>query len=109
MIAVEEKKSFEKNAPSLQQGSEGKMDDVMRAMPHALGPEKSILSSMLQNPQEYISTAIEEKLTKEHFYLPAHSMIFDVLMECFEKGQDVELVSLVQKLIDKSLLENIGV
>ena len=108
MIAVEEKKSFEKNAPSLQQGSEGKMDDVMRAMPHALGPEKSILSSMLQNPQEYISTAIEEKLTKEHFYLPAHSMIFDVLMECFEKGQDVELVSLVQKLIDKSLLENIG-
>lgn len=80
----------------------------MRAMPHALGPEKSILSSMLQNPHEYISTAIEEKLTKEHFYLPAHGIVFDLLIDFFEKGQEVELVSLVQKLLDKGLLENVG-
>lgn len=109
MIAEGEIKTTDKNSPSLQQAnSAGKVDDVMRAMPHALGPEKSILSSMLQNPHEYISTAIEEKLTKEHFYLPAHSMIFEILLDCFEKGQEVELVSLVQKLIDKSMLESIG-
>jgi replicative DNA helicase len=95
-------------APNLQQGGVERVDDVMRAMPHALGPEKSILSSMLQNPHEYIGTAIEEKLTKEHFYLPAHGMLFDVLLECFEKGVEIELVSLVQKLIDKSLLESVG-
>jgi hypothetical protein len=51
------------------------VDDVTRALPHALGPEKSLLSSMLQDPQEYIGVAIEEKLTKEHFYLPAHSTL----------------------------------
>jgi replicative DNA helicase len=95
-------------APNLQQGGVERVDDVMRAMPHALGPEKSILSSMLQNPHEYIGTAVEEKLTKEHFYLPAHGMLFDVLLECFEKGVEIELVSLVQKLIDKSLLESVG-
>jgi replicative DNA helicase len=80
----------------------------MRAMPHALGPEKSILSSMLQNPQEYISTAIEEKLTKAHFYLPAHGILFELLLEFFEKGQEVEMISMMQKLIDKGMLENIG-
>lgn len=93
---------------ALQKASDAQVDDVMRAMPHALGPEKSILSSMLQNPLEYVSTAIEEKLTKEHFYLPAHGIIFDLLLEFFEKGLQVEVVALVQKLIDKNLLESVG-
>ena len=84
------------------------MDDVTRALPHALGPEKSLLSSMLQDPQEYIGVAIEEKLTKEHFYLPAHSTLFDFLIGLFEAGQEVELVSLVQRLLDRGLLDRVG-
>lgn len=108
MIAAEPASSSDKSKFSLQQGNDAKVDDVMRAMPHALGPEKSILSSMLQNPLEHISTAIEEKLTKQHFYLPAHGIVFELLLEFFEKGVEVELVSLVQKLIDKGLLESVG-
>ncbi len=108
MIAAEQGTNTDKNHLSLQKGNDAKVDDVMRAMPHALGPEKSILSSMLQNPHEHISTAIEEKLSKQHFYLPAHGIVFEVLLEFFEKGQEVELVSLVQKLIDKGLLESVG-
>jgi replicative DNA helicase len=94
-------------SPSLQQGSTS-VDDVTRALPHALGPEKSLLSSMLQEPQEYIGVAIEEKLTAEHFYLPSHSTLFGFLIELFEKGQEVELVSLVQRLLDKGLLDRVG-
>lgn len=84
------------------------MDDVTRALPHALGPEKSLLSSMLQDPQEYIGIAIEERLTSSHFYLPSHSTLFDFLIELFEGGQDIELVSLVQKLLDRGLLDRVG-
>ncbi|NJM38012.1 MAG: hypothetical protein HC845_09250 [Akkermansiaceae bacterium] len=84
------------------------IDDVTRALPHALGPEKSLLSSMLQDPQEYIGVAIEEKLTKEHFYLPAHSTLFGFLIELFENGNEVELVSLVQRLLDRGLLDRVG-
>ena len=94
-------------AASLQQAAAG-VDDVTRALPHALGPEKSLLSSMLQDPQEYIGVAIEEKLTKEHFYLPAHSTLFGFLIELFEGGQEVELVSLIQRLIDRGLLDRVG-
>ena len=93
--------------PTLQQGAAA-VDDVTRALPHALGPEKSLLSSMLQDPQEYIGVAIEEKLTKEHFYLPAHSTLFGFLIELFEGGQEVELVSLVQRLLDRGLLDRVG-
>lgn len=83
-------------------------DDVTRALPHAVGPEKSLLSSMLQEPQEYIGLAIEERLTKEHFYLPAHAVLFGFLVELFEGGKEVELVSLVQKLLDRGLLDRVG-
>ena len=50
-------------------------DDVTRALPHAVGPEKSLLSTMLQDPQEYIGLSVEEKLTASHFYLPGHSTL----------------------------------
>jgi replicative DNA helicase len=93
---------------SLQQAAATAAEDVTRALPHALGPEKSLLSSMLQDPQEYIGAAIEEKLTKEHFYLPSHSTLFGFLVELFEGGQEVELVSLVQRLLDRGLLDRVG-
>jgi replicative DNA helicase len=93
--------------PSLRQGAE-LVDDVTRALPHAVGPEKSLLSSMLQDPQEWIGTAIEERLTKEHFYLPGHQSLFGFLIELFEGGQEIELVSLIQRLIDRGLLDRVG-
>lgn len=92
---------------ALQKGAE-QVDDVTRALPHALGPEKSLLSSMMQDPNEYIGVAIEEKLTADHFYMPAHSALFGFLIELFEAGQEVELVSLTQRLHDRGLLDRVG-
>lgn len=94
-------------SPSLQQGATA-VDDVMRALPHAVGPEKSLLSSILQDPQEWIGVAIEERLTKEHFYQPAHQTLFGFLIELFEGGHEIELVSLIQRLIDRGLLDRVG-
>jgi len=85
-----------------------KADDVTRSLPHAVGPEKSVLSTLLQDPQEYIPLAIEEGLTADHFYLPAHSTLFGFLLELFGKGIEIELVSLVQKLLDRGLLDRVG-
>ena len=45
-------------------------DDVTRAFPHSVGPEKSLLSTMLQDPAEYIGLASELGLTAAHFYEP---------------------------------------
>ena len=63
---------------------------------------------MLQDPQDFIGLAVEEKLTKEHFYLPAHSTLFAFLLELFAAGAEVELVSLVQRLLDRGLLDRVG-
>ncbi len=95
------------NSPSLQELQQT-ADDVTRALPRALGPEKSLLSSMLQEPQEYISLAVEERLTKDHFYQPSHATLFDFLTDLYAKGTEIELVSLTQRLHDHGLLDRVG-
>ena len=101
-------RSAANSAPVNLQQAAVDVGDVTRALPHAVGPEKSLLSSMLKEPQEYIGIAIEEKLTKEHFYLPGHASLYGMLEELFQQGQEVELVSLVQKLLDRGLLDRVG-
>lgn len=81
---------------------------VSRAYPYALGAEKSVLSVLLQYPLEYLGVAVEEKITAEHFHLPGHSTLFPILVEISAAGQEIELVSLVQRLLDRGLLDRVG-
>ena len=105
---ADEKKTFEKNGPKLQDGEKEKKDDSLIVPPHAEGPEKSILSSMLQNPEEYIGRAVEGQLSPSHFYVPAHGKLYEVLTSHFETGKSVELIALTQYLLDRNLLDTIG-
>ncbi len=82
--------------------------NTITAPPHASGPEKSILSSMLQNPEEYIGRAIESKLTPAHFYLPSHGRLYQIFIDHFEAGKTIELVALTQHLLDRDLIDTIG-
>ncbi len=75
------------------------------ALPHALGQEKSILSTLLQHPQKL---AESHGITRETFYLEAHQIIFDTMRELAASEKEIELVSFVQHLIDKGQLENVG-
>ena len=63
---------------------------------------------MLNDGEEYIGKAIEEKLSAEHFYLPAHRTLFEVLVELSKKGEAIELISLTQLLGDRGLLDKVG-
>lgn len=63
---------------------------------------------MLQDPQEYIGRAIELKASPEIFYQPSHQTLFAFLVTLFEEGAEIELVSLVQRLLDRGLLDRIG-
>lgn len=94
--------------PSLQGSAPEVHDDISRTLPHALGPEKSILSSMLKDPEEWIGRAQEEGLTRDHFYLPGHGLLFENLLVLSGKGTAIELVSLVQMLHDRGILDHIG-
>ncbi len=97
-----------KPGPDLQKAPDPDLQSAERALPHAIGPEKSILSSMLQDPQQFIGLAIESKLTEDHFYQPAHGALFNLLQELFENNTPIELISLAETLRDRNLLSNVG-
>ncbi|MEO1856129.1 MAG: replicative DNA helicase [Rubritalea sp.] len=99
-----------KDGPELQKGPEAIAEEefAQRSLPNALGPEKSLLSSMLQDPSEYVMRSEELGLTPEHFYHPSHQTLHRVIKDLSEGSNAVELVSLTQTLMDRGVLESIG-
>ncbi len=98
------------NLQSAQQSStDGATPDALKkSLPHAMDVEKRLLSSMIQDPREYIGSAITLGLKKEHFYKPSHAILYDLIFEMEDKGEPVDLVILTEKLRSRDLLENIG-
>lgn len=48
---------------------------------HAVGPEKSVLSSMPTDPVEFIPRAIKAGITPERFYIPSHTRLCRILYD----------------------------
>lgn len=80
----------------------------LRTPPNAPGPEKSILSSILQDPDEYLERALEGDLQPSHFYSPANAKLYQLAKDYFNKHNSLELVSLTQHIIDLKLLDVLG-
>lgn len=83
-------------------------EDVTRALPHAVGPEKSVLSCMMLEPAEFVSEAIDKGLTPESFYLPGHAIVFEQILAIFNSNRPVDIVDLTQHLLDRGLLDRVG-
>ncbi|MEI6674044.1 MAG: replicative DNA helicase [Verrucomicrobiota bacterium] len=79
--------------------------DSVAPYPHCVGPEKSVLSTLLKNP-EMLDDA--PTLTADHFYSPAHREVFTLIQELATSGRAVELVSFIQLLLDRGKLEAVG-
>lgn len=80
-----------------------------RALPNAVNAEKSILSSMLQEPDgSMVDVAIEAGINEDVFYVPAHRKVFNLLKEISGKGQPIELISFTKKLQENDWLEDVG-
>jgi replicative DNA helicase len=80
-------------------------EDIIRPLPHALGPEKAVLSVIFQAP-EMLDEA--PQLTPEHFYLPGHRQFFETLRNRISAGDPVEFVSLIQSMLTNGTLDQVG-
>jgi replicative DNA helicase len=90
-----------------QRSSTGSAQDIHRAPPHSAEAEQGVLGSMLIAPQEAIPAAIE-KISEPYFYIPAHQIIYRVLVEQWNAGHAIDLITFTQTLRDQNLLETIG-
>jgi replicative DNA helicase len=62
---------------------------------------------MLISPRETIAECVE-KINEEYFYVPAHRTIYDVLVELWNAGQAIDLITFTQVLRDRNLLDSVG-
>lgn len=69
------------------------MNENLPDTPAAIGPEKSILSMMLQHPADFIPRALGDGLTEDHFHLT--KPIFRLIAERHRAGRSMDLTTLV--------------
>jgi replicative DNA helicase len=85
----------------------GSAQDIHRTPPHSVEAEQGVLGSMLISPRDAIAEVVE-KITADYFYVPAHQTIFNVLVDLWNTGAAIDLITFTQVLRDRNLLETVG-
>src|SRR5213594_2340245 len=85
----------------------GSAQDIHRTPPHSIDAEQGVLGSMLISPRETIAECVE-KINEEYFYVPAHRTIYDVLVDLWNAGEAIDLITFTQVLRDRHLLDSVG-
>jgi replicative DNA helicase len=87
-------------------GSDDMMEGLQRIPPNSMEAEQSVLGAMLLD-KEAVSVSTEF-ISGEDFYREAHKEIFDAIVELFDRGQPVDLITLPEKLKVRNTLEAVG-
>jgi len=82
--------------------------DANRLLPQSQDAELGVLGSVLISPREVMGECIEKKVTPEHFYTPAHAILFEVLREMYDEGKPIDFILLTQLLRDRQQLDKAG-
>ena len=77
-----------------------------RVPPQNLEAEQGVLGSMLLD-RDAIARAIEG-LRADDFYRDAHRVIFQAMVELFERGEPVDLITVTNRLAANGKLDDVG-
>jgi replicative DNA helicase len=79
---------------------------IYKTPPNDIDAEKSVLGAVLIDSSAVNNVA--EILRQEHFYKKEHSLIFQSMLELFEKRNPIDVVTLKDHLTKKGILKEIG-
>ncbi|MCD8083282.1 MAG: replicative DNA helicase [Clostridiales bacterium] len=79
------------------------MDEALmkRVLPHSIEAEQSVIGSMLMDREAII--AASEIITPEDFYQRQYGMMFEVMLELFNEGRPVDLITVQNRLKEKDV------
>lgn len=79
------------------------MDEALikRVLPHSIEAEQSVVGAMLMDKDAIMTAA--ELISGEDFYQTAYGVIFDSIVELFNEGKAVDLVTLQERLKEKDV------
>ncbi|MGB4966445.1 MAG: DnaB-like helicase N-terminal domain-containing protein, partial [Microgenomates group bacterium] len=79
---------------------------LTKTPPHDTEAEKAVLGGILIDPAAV--SLVAEIIGAQHFYVPAHGLIFSSMLTLFEKNQPVDVVTLSAELKKHGELTKIG-
>ena len=85
----------------------GTAPDAHRSLPQNVEAERGLLGSILLSPREVLNDCAEQ-ITEEAFYSPAHGTIFRVLVEMWSANQQIDVITLTNRLRDLNVLDAVG-
>ena len=88
---------------SLVKTREGKLEKLP---PQNIEAEEAILGAVLKNPVCF--NKIADIITSNSFYKPAHKIIFEAIVELFNKNQAIDILTVSEHLNEKEKLEQVG-
>ncbi len=74
---------------------------IKRVMPHSIEAEQSVVGAMLMD-KDAITTA-GEIISGDDFYQTSYGVIFDSMVELFNEGKPVDLITLQERLKEKDV------
>jgi len=81
-------------------------DNLGKIPPQNIEAEQSLLGALLLDKDAIIKVA--DSLTADDFYNTGNGLIYETVLELFEKRDPIDLLSLTSRLEEKKLLEQIG-
>ena len=79
---------------------------IKRVMPHSIEAEQSVVGAMLMD-KDAITTS-SEIISGNDFYQSAYGVIFDSMVELYNEGKPVDLITLQERLREKDVPEEIA-
>ena len=82
------------------------MAELMKTPPHNLESEQCVIGSIIVEEQTLVPVA--EILDREDFYIDAHKVIYDSMIELGNERKPIDMITLTNKLKEKGYLDQVG-
>ncbi|MFI5335460.1 MAG: replicative DNA helicase [Opitutales bacterium] len=79
-----------------------------RSPPHSPEAEEQVIACCLLDGSDTIARCLEARVTGESFYSPANRLLFETIVELYQKNPPVTLEILVEELKTRRQLEAVG-
>jgi replicative DNA helicase len=96
MVKKIKRDTIQKNAPT----------ENLRIPPHDLIAEQSVLGSLMI--EEKAANKVVDILRSQDFYGRKNQLIFETMLELYEKNDPIDLISVAGRLREKKILQEIG-
>lgn len=83
-------------------------NDHIKQLPNAALLEKSVLSCLLQRPDELMDEFDELGMAADDFYNPAHRQLFEHIRKTLAQGGDFDLVKFTQRAMENGIAAKMG-